>query len=73
MKFESLISKKFEDFEKNELQLKTNFLGGKCLLTGKMGEKGYSDKWDDSTGNDVHCTDGSNYDWGCATPAPINP
>lgn len=70
MKFESLKSKKFEDFISNEIINTINFLGGTCGYTKKKGEKEWTDRWDDSTGNDVHCTDGTSYDYGCQTPTP---
>ena len=62
MRFESMSSKKFEDFKQNEIFKLSNLTGGKILATKSGGSSTYNDCWDDSTGNDVTTTDGNSYD-----------
>ncbi len=60
MKFESINSSKFNNFQENQILNTLNVVGGRHTPT-KKGD-GSFDCWDDSTGSDIHCTDGSSYD-----------
>ncbi len=60
MKFESIKSSKFDMFQEHSIVTLLNITGGRHVPT-KKGD-GSFDCWDDSCGNDIHCTDGSSYD-----------
>lgn len=64
MKLERLNSKnsKFEMFKKDELLSMINIFGGRELDTISGSGSEVNDCFDDSTGKDIKCTDGSTYD-----------
>lgn len=57
VKLESLNASKFERFKENEILNMMNVFGGKLFFTNNR-----TDCWDDSSGNDIKCTDGTKYD-----------
>ncbi len=59
MKFESINSSKFNNFQENQILNTLNVVGGRPTCTKKGGE---IDCWDDATGKDITCEDGSSYD-----------
>ena len=61
MKLESINSKKFEKFKGDTVIKSINLVGGRRILTRKVGATAYTDCWEDSTGNDIHAS-GGDYD-----------
>ncbi len=63
MKLERLNSNsKFEALKKDELVSMITIFGGERLWTIKGGGTEYNDCWNNESGDDIHCKDGSDYD-----------
>ena len=63
MKLDSIKSCKFEKFKGNVVLKRALISGGTRLPTRRPCKTNSSDCWDNSIGNDINCTDGSNYDF----------